>query len=81
MVENRHIHIEISKGMYGLPQVGRLANDLLQKWFLPYRYYECTHTSGLWRNISNLMCFTLCVDDFGVKYKKKEDVEHLMEKY
>jgi len=30
MVEpDGHIYLEIMKGMHGLPQVGRLANDLL----------------------------------------------------
>ena len=36
VVGNGHVHIETSKGVYGLPQVGRLANDLLKKRLLPH---------------------------------------------
>ena len=40
MVGNGHVHIEIYKGMYGPPQTGRLANNLLKKQLLPHRYYK-----------------------------------------
>ena len=77
MVENGHVYIEISKGVYRLPQAGILANDLLKKRLLPHGYYKCAHTPGLWHHISNSVCFTSRVDDFGVECKMKEDVEHL----
>ena len=78
MVENGHVHIEISKGMYGLPQAEKLVNDLPKKRLLPHGYYECARNPGLWRHISKSVCFTLWVDDFGVKYEKEEDAEHMM---
>ena len=78
MVENGHVYIKISKGMYGLPQAGRLTNDLLKKQLLPHGYYKCAYTPSLWRHINNLVCFTLWVNDFGVKYGEGKDVEHLM---
>ena len=31
MVHNGHVHVEIWKGMYGLPQSGKIANDCLKK--------------------------------------------------
>ena len=30
-IHNGHIYCEICKGIYGLPQAGKLANDLLRK--------------------------------------------------
>ncbi len=32
---------------------------------------------GLWKHDTRPIQFTLVVDDFGVKYTQKEDVEHL----
>ena len=32
---------------------------------------------GLWKHNTRPIQFTLVVDDFGVKYIRKEDVEHL----
>ena len=36
------------------------------------------HTPGLWKHISRPIQFTLVVDDFGVKYTRQKDVEHLL---
>ena len=78
MVEDGHVYISIHKGMYGLPQAGRLANDLLRKRLAPYGYYECKHTPGYWKHVTRPIKFPLVVDDFGVHYEHREDVEHLM---
>jgi hypothetical protein len=50
----------------GLPQAGRLANDLLVKRLVPHGYHPVEHTHGLWRHKTRLVTFTLVVDDFGV---------------
>ena len=73
-----HIYCEIGKGIYGLPQAGRLANDLLTKRLAPNGYTECTHTPGLWRHTSRPIQFTLVVDDFGVKYVGLEHLHYLL---
>jgi hypothetical protein len=39
-VLNGYVYMEIHKGMYGLPQVGILANKLLKKRLAKHRYYE-----------------------------------------
>ena len=44
---NGWIYFELSKGMYGLKQAGRLANDLLSKRLCKHGYYECATTPGL----------------------------------
>lgn len=33
---------------------------------------------GLWKHVCHSVYFTLMVDDFDVKYIKKENTEHLM---
>jgi hypothetical protein len=42
------VYIEIRKGMYGLPQAGILANQLLEKGLAAKGYYQYQHTPGLW---------------------------------
>ena len=65
--KNDYVYMEIIRGMYGLPQAGILANQLLRKRLKPHGYYEVQHTPGLWRHESLPIQFTLVVDDFGVK--------------
>jgi hypothetical protein len=69
--------MEIQKGMYGLPQAGILANKLLKKRLALYGYFEQPHTPGLWKHVSRLVWFNLCVDDFGIKYIRIENLQHL----
>ena len=42
-------------------------------------YFQSRFTPGLWLHKTRDISFTLVVDDFGVKYTKKEDVNHLIE--
>jgi hypothetical protein len=76
--KNGKVYIRIDKGMYGLPQAGRLANTLLVTRLAPHGYRPCTHTHGLWRHDTKPITFTLVVDDFGIKYLGKENAEHLL---
>ena len=62
-----------------MPQSGRLANDYLREKLRPAGYFEVKHTPGLWKHVSRPIQFSLVVDDFGVKYSRKEDVDHLIE--
>jgi hypothetical protein len=71
-------YIEIKKGMYGLPQAGILANELLQRNLAKDVYRPTTHTHGLWTHDTRPISFSLVVDDFRVKYVGWEHVEHLM---
>jgi hypothetical protein len=41
---NGWVYIEIRKGMYGLPQAGILANQLLEKRLAAKGYYQFQHT-------------------------------------
>jgi hypothetical protein len=72
------VYIEMRRAVWGLPQVGILANKRLRWKLAPFGYHECTNTPGLWRHDSRPISFTLVVDDFGVKYVNKSNVDHLI---
>jgi hypothetical protein len=71
------VYIEIRKGMYGLKQVGLLANQLLQTRLAPFGYYPARHTPGLWLHKTRPISFSLIVDDFAVKCVGKQHADHL----
>jgi hypothetical protein len=72
------VYIEIQKGMYGLPQAGILANNLLIERLDAFVYYPVEFTPGLWRHKWRPIVLSLVVDDFGVKYTGKEHADHLV---
>jgi hypothetical protein len=75
---NGYVYAEARKGMYGLPQAGKLANNRLTKFLEPRGYVPCEHTQGLWRDTKSDLMFTLVVDNFGVRYTKKANATRLM---
>ena len=72
------VFLEVTKGMYGLPQAGLLANELLEKRLNKNGYYQSKIIPGLWKHKSRPIMFTLVVDDFGVKYVGREHAKHLL---
>ena len=78
LIHHDHVYVEIRKGMYSLPQAGKIANDRLTKFLAPYGYAPVPLTAGLWRHDTRDITFTLVVDDFGVKYTDVADANHLM---
>ena len=72
------LYFFIYKGMYGITEAGRLANDLLRKRLKELGYYECLHTLGYWRHIWKPISWTLIVDDFGTKYTNKKGIEEFL---
>ena len=73
------IYIVANKGMYGLPQAGLLANELLEKRLNKHGYHQSKLVPGLWKHEWRPIQFTLVVDDFGVKYVGKEHALHLQQ--
>ena len=71
------VYIKIVKGMYGLPQAGKIANDLLQKRLKEHGYHQCQFTPGLYKHVWRPVTFTLVVDDFGVKFVGDQHANHL----
>ena len=78
MIHKDHVYLEVSKGIYGLPQAGKLANEQLIRHLKPYGYSPCSITPGLWKHETRNIAFLLVVDDFGIKYTDRRDAEHLL---
>ena len=64
--------------MYGLPQAGILAQELLGRRLGRHSYRQSTLVPGLWMHKWRPIQFSLVVDDFGVKYVEKEHARHLI---
>ena len=75
---NGKVHLELQRAVWGLPQVGILANKGLHQKLAPFGYSEHVNTPGLWYHETRPISFTLVVDVFGVKYVNKIDVDHLI---
>ena len=73
-----NVYVEVRRGMYGLPQSGLLSQELLEKRLEEHGYYQSKIIHGFWKHKWRPICFSLVVDDFGVKYVGKEHAEHLL---
>ncbi len=71
------IYVKIQKGMYQLPQGGILAQNLLKKQLNQHGYQQNKVTLGLWKHDWQPILFTLCVNNFGIKYLGWEHAKHL----
>ena len=74
-----YVYYEICRGMYGLPQAGILSQQLLEKRLGAKGYHQSKICPGLWKHDWRPICFSLVVDDFGVKYVGQEHAQHLMD--
>ena len=74
--KNGMVFVKIRKGMYGLPQAGLLAQELLEQRLNNHGYHQSTQTPGLWTHKWRPVQFTLVVYDFGIKYVGEEKLQH-----
>jgi hypothetical protein len=72
------VYFEIRKGMYGLPQAGIFANQLLEKHLAAKGYYQCQHTPGIWRHAWWNIMFCLVIDVLSIKVTSMHDMDHLV---
>lgn len=72
-----YTHFEITGAVYGLKVSGYKANQDLIKHLKRYGYYPSRRTPGFWHHKTRDIQFASVVDDFGLKYTKKEDEIHL----
>jgi hypothetical protein len=79
LVLDGFVYLEMCCADWGLTQAGILANKILRKRLLPHGYYECANIPGLWKHSTCPMAFALVINNFGVKYVGKEDVDHLIQ--
>ena len=63
--------------MYELKQAAVLAYENLSTLLKKAGYTPIIGSLGIWTHKTRKTIFCLCVDDFGVKYYKKEDLIHL----
>ena len=61
-----------------LPQSGIIAQEQLANRLAEHGYTQSKIIPGFWTHKTRPIQFTLVVDDFGVKYTRREDAEHLL---
>ena len=71
------MYIEANRGIYGLPQAGLLANELLEKRLNKRGYQQSKSVTVFGTNNWRPVQFTLVVDNFGVEYVGEEHALHL----
>ena len=78
LVRNGYVLCEICCGMYSLSQSGIIAYEQLLQVLSPFLYAPARHTPGLWRHMTLKITFSLCIDNFGIKYIGRQHVDHLL---
>jgi hypothetical protein len=73
---NRHFYCEIQIGMYGLPQAGLIAQELLVDRLKNHGYTQSKTMPGLWKNNSRPIAFSLVLNNFGMKHINKKNANH-----
>jgi hypothetical protein len=76
---DEYVYCKIQQGMYGLPQAGIIAQELLAKRLNEHGYSQSETTPGLWTHEWQPITFSLVVNNFGVKYIGKEHAQHLLQ--
>jgi hypothetical protein len=79
LVSNGRVLIEVRKGIYGLRQAGMLAQQRLLAHLATHGYHQAANTPCLISHETRDIKFVLVVDDFGIKYKSTDDVNHLIQ--
>ena len=65
--------------MYGLKQAAILAYTQVSTLKKKSGYQPIIGILGIWNHHTRQTLCCLCVDDFGLKYYNKEDIQHLEE--
>ena len=74
-----YVYCKIRKGIYGLPQAGIIAQELLAKRLKEHGYSQSETIPGLWKHEWQPITFSLVIDNFGVKYVGEEHAQHLLQ--
>ncbi|KAL7481107.1 hypothetical protein ACHAW6_006791 [Cyclotella cf. meneghiniana] len=73
-----YVYVLIQKGMYDLAQAGIIAQQLFKQHLAKKGYRQSALTPGFWKHDWHPISFTLCVNDFGVKYVGIKHAHHLI---
>ena len=72
------VYAKINKAWFGLKQSEKIAHDDLVQHLKKHGYHQAKNTDGLFVHEIRDISFTLFVDDFGIKFTNKQDVDHLI---
>ena len=64
--------------MHVLPHTGLIAQEPIKKRLEKHGYNQSKVTPSLWKHNWHPIAFSLVVDDFGVKYARKEHADHFI---
>lgn len=73
------VYFRVIRGMYGLPQAGANSHDELEERLNKEGYFKSPLVPALWKHKTRPTQFVLIVDDFGIKYFSREDLDHLVD--
>ena len=79
VTKDSYIFIAIKRGMCGLTQYVLLEQKLLEERVGKHGYYQSEYTPVLWIHKTRSIAFSLCVENFGVKYTREEYKKHLLD--
>jgi hypothetical protein len=71
------VFCKVQQGMYHLPQTDIIAQDLLTKQLHKAGYQQSKVTPRYWCHDLRPISFTLVIDNFGMKYINKTNVNYL----
>ena len=78
LIVDGYVYAQINRAWYGLKKGGKIAHDNL---FQHLKQHGCVCagvTDGLFKHVTQDISFTLVVEDFGIKYTREADVQHLI---
>ncbi|KAL7476753.1 hypothetical protein ACHAW6_002589 [Cyclotella cf. meneghiniana] len=73
------VYFRVIWDMYSLPQAGANSYDELKERLYKEGYFKSPLVPTLWKHKTRPTQFVLIVDDFGIKYFAKEDLDHLVD--
>ena len=65
--------------MLGLKQAGRITNDRLKIKLAKFGCSPVARTPSIWKHATKDICYSLLLEDFGIKYVGKDTADHLIQ--
>jgi hypothetical protein len=84
LVNNKHVLVEIQKGMYGLPQAGILANECLIKHLTTYGYHATVCTPSQFQHKTRPVCWntsTMNMTIYEYTFICTTEIMHKIQRY
>ncbi len=78
VTKDEYVSCAINKGMYGLPQAGIIAQELLAERLSKHGYHQNKIIPGLWTHKTRSTMFPLIVDDFAIKIMSENYADHII---